>query len=115
MTYNQRMISQRNLPIDLTKILAGMTLLVTWLGGSACAQESELTKSAFKILTAKCGKCHSSENRKADLDLSSVDAILKGGESGDIVAANYQDSLLWESFRQLSNACSRFPACSLPM
>ena len=96
MTYNQRMISQRNLPIDLTKILAGMTLLVTWLGGSACAQESELTKSAFKILTAKCGKCHSSENRKADLDLSSVDAILKGGESGDIVAANYQDSLLWE-------------------
>ena len=61
-----------------------------------CAEDDALTANALKILTAKCGKCHSSENRKADLDLSSIAAILKGGESGDIVAPNYEDSLMWE-------------------
>ena len=78
------------------KTIVSLALCVTGFSGMVCAEDDALTANALKILTAKCGKCHSSENRKADLDLSSIAAILKGGESGDIVAPNYEDSLMWE-------------------
>ncbi|MBA61692.1 MAG: hypothetical protein CMJ76_04935 [Planctomycetaceae bacterium] len=73
-----------------------VTIIVALCMGVAGAEEQTLSQKAAQILKAKCVKCHSSENRKADLDLSSVAAILRGGESGTIVAANYEDSLLWE-------------------
>ena len=72
------------------------TLLFTSIANTSNAQEPSLGLKASQILKAKCVKCHSSQNRKADLDLSSVDAILKGGESGAVIAVNYEDSLLWE-------------------
>ena len=71
-------------------------LLFTSIANTSNAQEPSLGLKASQILKAKCVKCHSSQNRKADLDLSSVDAILKGGESGAVIAVNYEDSLLWE-------------------
>ena len=62
------------------KTIVSLALCVTGFSGMVCAEDDALTANALKILTAKCGKCHSSENRKADLDLSSIAAILKGGE-----------------------------------
>ncbi|MCA9008559.1 MAG: PSD1 domain-containing protein [Planctomycetaceae bacterium] len=48
------------------------------------------------VLTRKCGKCHSARVHKGGLDLSSIEAIHHGGESGtSIVQDNASDSLLW--------------------
>lgn len=48
------------------------------------------------VLVRRCGKCHSEKVRKADLDLSSMNGVLRGGESGDSpVGENLDDSLLW--------------------
>jgi len=48
------------------------------------------------VLTLKCGKCHSDNVQKGGLNLSSVEGILHGGESGEAaVAAKVEDSLLW--------------------
>ncbi len=71
-------------------------LLVSLMTPSVNADQQDLTTDALKILKSKCGNCHSADNRKAELDLSSVEAILKGGESGAIMAKNYEESLLWE-------------------
>lgn len=43
------------------------------------------------ILAAKCSRCHGEKLRKADLDLSSAQAILKGSESGQVVVAGKPD------------------------
>jgi len=49
------------------------------------------------LLKAKCSKCHGEKERKADLDLGSLTAILKGGESGPaIVPKDVDKSLLYE-------------------
>jgi len=37
------------------------------------------------ILKAKCYRCHGSETRKADLNLSTPEGLLRGGESGGIL------------------------------
>lgn len=48
------------------------------------------------ILSAKCGKCHSETARKADLDLSSVNGLRRGGESGEPgIAESLDASMLW--------------------
>src|SRR5579863_2462811 len=49
------------------------------------------------LLKAKCAKCHGEKERKADLDLGSPAAILKGGESGPaVVPKEAEKSLLYE-------------------
>jgi hypothetical protein len=48
------------------------------------------------ILAAKCGMCHSSKVHKGALDLSSMQGLRRGGESGEsAVAESVDDSLLW--------------------
>ena len=49
------------------------------------------------IFKAKCSRCHGEKERKADLDLSSPAAVLKGGESGPaVVPKDLEKSLLYE-------------------
>ncbi len=49
------------------------------------------------IFQAKCHKCHGEKDRKAELDLRSLAAILKGGESGTVVVPkDPEKSLLYE-------------------
>lgn len=49
------------------------------------------------ILQTKCYGCHGPENQKADLDLSTLKGILKGGESGVVVVPRKpEESLLYE-------------------
>ena len=48
------------------------------------------------LLTAKCGKCHRENERKGGLDLSSMEAIHTGGETGDdLLTASLEDNALW--------------------
>jgi hypothetical protein len=48
------------------------------------------------ILALRCGKCHSDDVRKGELNLSSMASLVRGGESGEsLVADSLEDSLLW--------------------
>ncbi len=48
------------------------------------------------LLELKCGKCHAGNVRKGDLDLSSIEGIRKGGESGEsLLADNLDLNPLW--------------------
>ncbi|HLJ12832.1 MAG TPA: c-type cytochrome domain-containing protein [Planctomycetaceae bacterium] len=52
------------------------------------------------IFKAKCLRCHGESDRKAELDLRTAAAALKGGESGPVVVPNDPDqSLLYEKVR----------------
>jgi hypothetical protein len=52
------------------------------------------------IFQAKCWRCHGERERKADLDLRTPAAVLKGGESGAvIVPGDPEKSLLYEKVR----------------
>lgn len=48
------------------------------------------------IFAAKCGQCHSDNFRKGGLNLSSIEGVLQGGESGEpAIAKSLDDSVLW--------------------
>jgi hypothetical protein len=50
------------------------------------------------LIEANCSKCHNSDKKKADLDLTSYQGALKGSGSGVIVASgNVEGSKLWKS------------------
>lgn len=47
------------------------------------------------ILEAKCISCHNPQKHKGDLDLTSVEAIKRGGENGEVwLAHNIEESML---------------------
>jgi mono/diheme cytochrome c family protein len=53
-------------------------------------------KDIQPIFQARCGECHNAKARKGSLDLSSMAAVLKGGESGEpAVVESLDDSILW--------------------
>lgn len=43
------------------------------------------------ILKAKCVRCHNPKARKADLDLTSMAALSRGGESGEVITAEDEE------------------------
>ena len=57
----------------------------------------EFEKDVAPILGAKCGDCHGDETREANLDLRTVAAMLRGGDSGtSLVKGKPEESLLIE-------------------
>lgn len=49
----------------------------------------------YPLLDAKCIQCHNSEKKKGNLQLTSIDLILKGGKKGPaLVAYNSKESLM---------------------
>jgi uncharacterized membrane protein len=49
----------------------------------------------YPLLDAKCIQCHNSEKKKGNLQLTSIDLILKGGKKGPAITAfNAQESLI---------------------
>ena len=49
------------------------------------------------LLQAKCSRCHNEKAHKADLDLTTLSGILKGGESGAVLEPGKpNESLLFE-------------------
>ncbi len=50
-----------------------------------------------KILTTRCSGCHNASDRKGGLDITSVDKLMVGGDSGPaIVPGAPADSLIWQ-------------------
>lgn len=76
--------------------LLGLMLPAAWCSGSRASVADELSKFSAEqmtlfeqgvvpILEANCLKCHAGAKPKGGLDLTSRDAILRGGESGPAV------------------------------
>lgn len=79
----------------LTVFMAGV-LVLSSVDASESEKASIFEKEIRPILAASCDKCHSSRIRKGGLDLSSLAALRRGGESGEpLVAESLDDSLLW--------------------
>ena len=65
--------------------------------GAAPAGGQATFAAVQKLLQAKCTRCHNEKARKADLDLTTHSAAMKGGESGPvIVPGRPEKSLLFE-------------------
>ena len=72
-----------------------LTILSFLLAGPAALAADTLAPSFAKdvrpLLEAKCVRCHGGKVKKADLDLSTPAAVLKGGESGPAVVPGKPD------------------------
>src|SRR6516225_6702333 len=76
-------------------LAAGAASSVT--ADSTAEGKSVTYESIRPVLQAKCFRCHAAKPRKADLDLTSINGVLKGGESGKVVVAgNPKESALYE-------------------
>ena len=74
----------------ITGLLCAATLAAERAIGDSTAPELLLKKH--------CSKCHGAEKQKGDFRIDSIDALLKGGESGPaIVRGTPGQSLLLES------------------
>jgi hypothetical protein len=65
-------------------------LFLALLAPAAAAQEG--SKVAFEehvkpLLRKHCGACHNEERRRGGLDITTLDAVLRGGDSGKVVQA----------------------------
>ena len=57
--------------------------------------------NVLPLIQANCAKCHNEDKRKADLDLTSYQGVLKGSGSGAVVIAGNPDaSKLWKAVTQ---------------
>jgi len=69
------------------------------LPGASCqGNENELVfeSDVQPVFAVKCGKCHSDNVHKGELNLSVMDSIRRGGESGEsLIADSIEDSWLW--------------------
>ena len=74
---------------------AALTVLVS----AACADDQSSTGNpkARTILNTKCASCHGPETQKAELNLSSLAGIGRGGESGKLINSDKpEESLILE-------------------
>ena len=85
----------------LRLLLSLNLLLLSGVVETACAEEvieesDSLTKNVLSLLAAKCGKCHGQKRVEGNLDVRSLNALLKGGVSGDVLSpGNPSDSPIW--------------------
>jgi hypothetical protein len=55
------------------------------------------SEDVLPILREKCGKCHNATVKKGELDLSSIQSLLDGGESGQgLISDSLAESHLWQ-------------------
>src|SRR5213083_525931 len=56
------------------------------------------------VVEANCAKCHNSDKKKGDLDLTSYSAALAGGASGKVLVSGDVDaSKLWKAINHLED------------
>lgn len=56
------------------------------------------------LIQANCAKCHNEDKKKADLDLTSYQSLLKGSGSGAVVVSGNPDgSKLWKAITQVED------------
>ena len=81
-------LANRFLPILLSLCAASVAFSGERSGESANAIP--------KVFATKCGKCHSEKVHKGDLDLSSINGLQQGGESGeDLIGSSLDESYMW--------------------
>jgi cytochrome c553 len=91
--------------MDLVALRTMFVALALSAAGSISAHAADPPAKTFEsavrpIFAARCFKCHGDDVQKGELDLSTRSGVLKGGESGAIVAAGKPDeSLLYEMVR----------------
>ena len=74
-----------------------ITIALACTGGTADADPTELFDQVGSILSRRCITCHSDQDAKGGLSLSTKEAFLSGGDSGSAIdAAQPLDSLLLE-------------------
>ncbi len=65
--------------------------------GGASLDKPRYERDVVPLLKARCIKCHGPSKQEGSLDLSTAFAILRGGESGDVIQpGSLEDSQLWE-------------------
>src|SRR5262245_25443043 len=71
------------------RVAAAMFTLMLSLAFSAPAQDKPVSfeKDVQPILTKSCISCHKPDKKKGKLDMSTYDALIKGGEQGSPVKA----------------------------
>ncbi|HEV3005746.1 MAG TPA: DUF1549 domain-containing protein, partial [Pirellulales bacterium] len=83
----------------IARRFGSMTIVAVslWLGwlrismASPPAGPPRYATDVWPIFEAKCFRCHGGDARKGELDLSRLPALLKGGESGEVVIAGKPD------------------------
>jgi cytochrome c553 len=77
--------------------IATLVVCICVLIGPGRADEPLVFESDIQpLLAQKCGKCHGANARKGGLDLSSIQGLRRGGESGEpVIAPTPDESLLW--------------------
>ncbi|MHC4874917.1 MAG: DUF1553 domain-containing protein [Planctomycetota bacterium] len=93
MIHKLRHTSDRNAASSLVFILAVLPLLTA---RASAADELTFENDIRPVFAAKCGKCHGKTAREANLDLRTMAAIRRGGDSGPAVATDVTESPLLE-------------------
>ena len=74
-----------------------ITIVLACTGGTADADPTELFDQVGSILSRRCLTCHSDQDAKGGLSLSTKEAFLSGGDSGSAIDTDQPlDSLLLE-------------------
>ena len=77
--------------------LLAVGLLVASSATEAGAEDSLLERDVLPILTKNCLGCHGGLKKEGGLDLRTMPAMLKGGESGPAIEKGHADrSVLWK-------------------
>lgn len=74
-------------------VIAFQYVITAWIVAATCsslraADESPVSTAAKSLLSQKCVSCHSGDDAKGKLDLTSIKMILQGGDSGPAIVAN---------------------------
>src|SRR4051812_38990545 len=79
-------------------LAASTAALLSFFAIPASGQDKvNYTDHVLPLIEANCSKCHNSDKKKADLDLTSFQGSLKGSGSGVIVVSgNVDGSKLWK-------------------
>lgn len=80
----------------LTQLICSIALL-----GAQGESTDILFESDIKpLFAAKCSKCHREDERKGGLDLSNMQSIYRGGETGDdLLAEDLDENALWHQIK----------------
>ena len=73
--------------------------LFVW--SATAVADDDLTSRAKSILVQNCLGCHSGDHAKGNLDLTTREKIVAGGESGSVISAErLESSSLWQRVEQ---------------
>ncbi len=81
-----------------------ITISITVTFAAAAQEKVTFQDHVLPIVEANCAKCHNSDKKKGDLDLTSYSAAIAGGASGKVVVPGDADaSKLWKVINHLDD------------